>query len=73
MKKISNLSGKVFAVVFLLSASSISYGMAATIFSEDFGTGSTVSNISDNGWTDGGNSGTDAEKRQAGSGDDSVS
>lgn len=43
-----------------------------TVFSEDFGTGATSGTIGNN-WIDGGNSGSDAEKRAPGSGNDSAS
>lgn len=63
-----------FVSVFsLILVSSFNNSFGATIFSENFGTGSTVSDISDNGWSDGGNSGTDAEKRAIGSGDNTAS
>ncbi len=44
---------------------------ATTIFSDNFGTGSTVTPVS--GWSDGGNSGSDSEARAASSGNDSAS
>jgi hypothetical protein len=74
MKKYLSI-GLVMMIVVLgmLVASAVNATVVPTtiIFTDNFGTGSTVTPVP--GWTDGGNSGDDSEARAVGSGNDSAS
>lgn len=75
MKKISKYFSFVLPVLLIASFlfTNVHEVSAATILSESFGTGSTNSGVSGIGWSEGGNSGDDAELRASGSGNDSAS